>query len=55
MGRAKDAEIEKEEKWEELCKRKGWVCQLCGEFPTDIGCPFGYERGLCPSCRNPKD
>lgn len=54
MGRAKEAEIEREDNWYQLCKEKGWVC-ICGNFPTDIGDPRGYEGGLCPSCRNPKD
>jgi hypothetical protein len=55
VGTVKDRQMEKEENWKELCRRKGWICQICGAYPTDIGKPAGYEDGLCPNCRNPKD
>ena len=55
MGKVKQDKLDKEEAWKRVCRDKGWICQLCGRFPTDAGKPFGYEGGLCPDCRNPRD
>lgn len=54
MGRAKDIEIQKDDNWKALCDANEWTCQVCGDYP-ERGNPAGYEGGLCPAHRNPKD
>jgi len=54
MGHVKDQQIEREENWKQLCERKGWVCEICGDYP-EVGNPAAYETGLCPSCHHAPD
>jgi hypothetical protein len=55
MGKVKDEQMRKEENWKAVCQKNGWVCEICGSYPTDPEKPYGYEGGLCPDHRNPKD
>ncbi len=49
MGRAKDREIELDDNWADLCRAKGWACEVCGALPAERGIPF--DDGVCGDCR----
>jgi hypothetical protein len=48
MGRHKDYELEKEERWDWVAVVKGWVC-LCGNTPArdEVPFEFPYRCGQC--------
>ena len=45
-----DQMIVQEESWLETCRSRGWVCTVCGDFPTDMSYAPAYTDGLCPRC-----
>ncbi|HWP86042.1 MAG TPA: hypothetical protein VNN17_12675 [Terriglobia bacterium] len=47
------AGIAPQESWLETCRSHGWICSVCGNFPTDLSNAPAYESGLCPRCTDP--
>lgn len=47
---ALDELAERERKWEIVCRIKGYVCSVCGEFPPKDDWPIFSETHMCAEC-----
>jgi hypothetical protein len=45
---ASSADRDRETAWADLCRQRGWVCEICGAVP-ELGKKF--EDDICDECR----